>query len=259
MLLINNGLECLADIDAISFRGCHYIFDDGKWQDCIHTAIPVETAVKRINTVCFSRGGLQCIYLTDIIELNDMLMEGDVLGPVNARAIHNDMESECFSGQTKYLYCCGKTDRFYKWHCAYEYPFLLKTLEELWDESGLYIIRLYPLSCLNKRIDMVSVARDSLQYQKNMNMADAEMLPAGLEYLLKRKQKIALQLGLYNYLLQTNRYISFLEHTLKNVFPDDTVVFSELYKLIKEGNYKGFNKCNKQLRIRILEAEKWKI
>lgn len=259
MLLINNGLTCLTDIDAISFRCCHYVFDDKRWQDCIHSAISVKAAIERINVSCFEQGGLEYIPLESLMELNNRLREGDILGPVNANTIFKDMESECFSGQTKYLYCCEKTDRFYKWHCAYEFPFLLKTTEELWDDSGLCIIRLFPSSRLYQQIDRSTVLRSSIQYQINANIAAKEMLPGYLGNTLKRKQKIALQLGLNNYLLQTGRYISFIERTVKCNFPDVETIFSELYQSINNLNYQDFNQYNKQLRLRILEIGKWNV
>lgn len=259
MLLINNGLTCVNDIDAISFRCCHYVFDDRKWQDCIHSAISTKEAIERINAACFAQGGLEYIQLGSLLELNSILREGDILGPVAANAVFRDMESECFSGQTKYLYCCGKLEGFYKWHCAYEFPFILKTTEELWNESGLCIIRLYPLSRLYKQIDTMAIMRDSVQYQIDTNVAGVEILSDQLDDTLKRKQKIALQLGIYNYLLQTNRYINFLEHTVKHDFPDGEIIFSELYQSINKANYQDFNAYNKQLRLRILEVDKWKV
>lgn len=258
MQFVNFGMPCIYDIDVISMRCCHYVFEENCWENCIHSNISLEQAIVRINNKCFSQGGIQCIHLKNITEMKNKVQAGDVVGPIKANKIFKNMQSECFSGQTKYLYCCSINDGYYKWHCAYEYPFLLKSLEELWDDDDIFIIRVLPSSILYGTIDAYLILKESINYQIEERIGKTELIPLRLVQGLKRKQKIALQLGLYNYLLQTNKYVSFLEKAIQYSMPGYDILLAKLYQSVRDIDITSFNNNNNILREKLLEVEKWK-
>lgn len=244
MLLINNGYCLIPHADCISQRCFAFQIED-EWNR--HWIVPAVDPVTAIEKLFFLTGLLEKVKIIRGKEdIFDLMPKGCLLGPVEEYSRYS-VQSFYYEGETKYLYVCGKEGDSFVVHDPEGFPVRLLTKSEMQATYNLDRSIAVLLERDGKQInnfDFSEVLREGMECKRRMeNWRNIETKIEHCFQGLTRGQELALNYGLYNYLLQTGKILNLMESN-GNIGDRDRIqigsMMGKMYKCVFHNCIKDF-------------------